>query len=198
MDDVLLALKSKNPQVKQGTLGFLHRALRETRDVPRSDQVKPLSESLVSLLADSAEPVRAAAAECLGTMMKILGERAFNPYIENVSEIQLAKVKDAFAAAEIKYRAAGPKKAAPPAAKPAGKAPAARAPVKKAAPAAAADELLDNFAPPVKAPPARFQRPAAKAAAPADELLDDFAPPAKAPPPRFQRPGVSFQVLAHY
>lgn len=44
--------------------------------------------------------------------MKILGERTFNPYIEKVPELQMAKVKDAYGRAEIKYKAGG--KAAPP------------------------------------------------------------------------------------
>lgn len=48
--------------------------------------------------------------------MKIVGERAFNPYIEGVAELQMNKVKDAFARAEIQYRS-GAK--APTAARPA-------------------------------------------------------------------------------
>jgi len=39
--------------------------------------------------------------------MKILGERTFNPYIEKVPELQMAKVKDAFGRAEIRYKAGG-------------------------------------------------------------------------------------------
>lgn len=61
------------------------------------------------LLGDSVEPVRAVAADCLGAMMKILGERAFNPFMEGVGELQMAKVKEAFAKAEIRYRAGGAK-----------------------------------------------------------------------------------------
>lgn len=99
--------KSKNPQVKEGTLKFLHRSLQSTTDAPGKDQIKPLAEVLVTLLGDSAEPVRSSAAECLGTLMKILGERTFNPYIEKVPELQMAKVKDAFGRAEIKYKAGG-------------------------------------------------------------------------------------------
>jgi len=57
--------------------------------------------------------------------MKILGERTFNPYIEKVPELQMAKVKDAFGRAEIKYKAGGGKVPAPKAAV------AASAPVKK-------------------------------------------------------------------
>lgn len=46
--------------------------------------------------------------------MKILGERTFNPYIEKVPELQMAKVKDAFGRAEIKYKAGGAKAAPAP------------------------------------------------------------------------------------
>lgn len=84
-----------------------------------------MAETLVSLLSDGLEPVRTCAAECLGTMMKILGERTFNPFIEGVPELQMAKVKDAFGRAEIKYRAGGAKPA------PAASRPAAAVPVKK-------------------------------------------------------------------
>ncbi len=57
--------------------------------------------------------------------MKILGERAFNPYIEGVGELQMAKVKDAFGKAEIRYHAGGAAAAAAAGSKP------ASAPVKK-------------------------------------------------------------------
>lgn len=131
-----------------------------------------MAEALVALLSDSAEPVRTAAAECLGTMMKIIGERAFNPYVENVPEIQLAKVRDAFARAEIKYRVGGAKGGAKPAGrgpppKPAAPSVSKPAPVKKAAPAAPSS-------PPAKAPKSFGD----------DELLQDFAPPARKPPAR--------------
>jgi len=116
VEDVLTGCKSKNPQVKEGTLKFLHRSLQSTTDAPGKDQIKPLAEILVTLLGDSAEPVRASAAECLGTLMKILGERTFNPYIEKVPELQMAKVKDAFGRAEIKYKAGGKAPATKPAA----------------------------------------------------------------------------------
>ncbi|OCF32654.1 microtubule Associated protein [Kwoniella heveanensis BCC8398] len=199
VEDVLTSLKSKNPQVKEGTLKFLHRSLQTTTDAPGKDQVKPMAEALVSLLGDSAEPVRTTAAECLGTMMKVLGERAFNPYIEGVGELQMAKVKDAFSRAEIKYKVGGAKVAP----KPAAGAKVAPATVKKAAPSRPpasgsppikasgkfnADELLDDFsAPPAKAPPARFARPGmAKAAAPLEAPSSPkppSAPAARRPPP---------------
>ena len=51
--------------------------------------------------------------------MRILGERAFNPYIEGVGDLQMAKVKDAFSKAEIRYRQGGAAKAPGTLAKPA-------------------------------------------------------------------------------
>lgn len=214
VEDVLTALKSKNPQVKAGTLGFLHRSLKVTTEAPGKDHVKPMAEALVGLLSDSAEPVRSAAAECLGTMMKILGERAFNPYVENIPEIQMTKVKEAFATAEIKYRPGGAKKPAAAARAPTAKPAKAPAPVKRAPPAkppspkrpANDDELLQDFAaPPKKAMPARFANRLGKKPSPAaseepspapespkkdraveDQLLDEFPePPKRAMPARF-------------
>ena len=111
VEDVLAAAKSKNPQVREGTLKYLLRCLQTTTDLPGKDHVKPIAETLVTALGDSVEPVRSASAECLGTMMKLLGERAFNPYIEKVGEIQMTKVKDAFEKAEIKYKTGGTKSA---------------------------------------------------------------------------------------
>ncbi|WVQ71997.1 hypothetical protein IAR50_001541 [Cryptococcus sp. DSM 104548] len=215
VDDVLISLKSKNPQVKEGTLKFLQRSLQTTQDAPNKDQVKPMAVALVALLGDSAEPVRSTSAECLGVMMKILGERAFNPYIEGVQELQMAKVKDAFGRAEIKYKVGGPKKPVA-AAKPA-PAPVAKKPVPKATPPTSPPikasskfvgddvDLNMEFAPPKRAPPARFARPgpakapaspatASKPAAAPEEdggSLSEMAPPKRGPPARFARPGAA-------
>ncbi|KAG8798707.1 Microtubule-associated protein, microtubule dynamics during spindle orientation, partial [Serendipita sp. 398] len=56
--DVLPHLSSKNPQVKEGAVKFLHRCMLSTKTPPAPPQVKPLSEAVASLLADSAEPFR--------------------------------------------------------------------------------------------------------------------------------------------
>ncbi|ORY29668.1 armadillo-type protein [Naematelia encephala] len=216
VEDVLTALKSKNPQVKEGALKFFHRSLCTTLNAPGKDQVKPIAEALVSLLSDSAEPVRTSAAECLGTMMKILGERAFNPFIEGVAELQMAKVKDAFGRAEIRYRGGAKPSGPNPAAGAIRKAPAV-GPARPARPPSS-PSIRPAASQPPSSPPIRSAafrpptsppiRPAASipssppihsssAASPpikasgkfsVDELLDDAAPPARAPPARFSRP----------
>ncbi len=55
INDVLPALSSKNPQVKEGSLKFLSRCFSTSTVPPAPAQVKPVSEALASLLEDSFE-----------------------------------------------------------------------------------------------------------------------------------------------
>ncbi|KAJ9121720.1 hypothetical protein QFC22_002341 [Naganishia vaughanmartiniae] len=114
VEDCVTALKNKNPMVRQGTLLFLVRALASTRDQPTKNDLEAIAKAQVSQLGDSQGDVRAAAMEGLGHLMKIFGERAMNPYLEGVSEIQQGKIKEAFEKAEVKCKggAAKPTKSA--------------------------------------------------------------------------------------
>lgn len=163
LPDILPPLGSKNPQVKEGTLKFLGRCLATaTTPVPPA-QIKPLSEALASLLEDSFEGARNEAATCLGTLMKMVGERPLNALMDGLADVRKAKVKEAYEKATVKCKAGGaPKPApAPPAKEPPKKkpAPAAKKPEPPAAPAAAdlGDELLAPIEnKPLKKPPARL------------------------------------------
>ncbi|OLL25274.1 Spindle pole body component alp14 [Neolecta irregularis DAH-3] len=136
MEEINEGLKHKNPQVKQESLKFLVRCLRTTTICPSKADQKTIADHGVILLGDTAEPVRAAAADCLGTLMKILGERAMGPYLENVEEMRKAKIKECFGQAQVKAKPEklAPVKAAPPPKPGIKKLPAKglKAPVKKA------------------------------------------------------------------
>ncbi|KAI1359685.1 armadillo-type protein [Xylaria arbuscula] len=146
LEDILAFLNHKNPQVKEGTMKFLVRCLRTTRDVPSKQEVTSIVEAAKKLLSESSEALRSGGAEVLGTVMKIVGERAMNPHMEALDDIRKTKVKEFFDKAEVKAKDR-PKPAPAPAARaPAGgpkklvgggpkKAPGA---VKKIAPAASA------------------------------------------------------------
>lgn len=123
LEDILAFLVHKNPQVKEGTLKFLIRCLRTTRDVPSKQEVGSIVEAAKKLLAESSEGLRSGGAEVLGTVMKILGERAMNPHLESLDEIRKTKIKEYYEKAEVKAK--DKPKPAP--------APAARAPPKKTA-----------------------------------------------------------------
>lgn len=159
LEDIIENLKHKNPNVKLETMRFLIRCLRITRDVPSKPEQKQIAESAGKLLADTSAPMRDCAAESMGTLMKIIGERAFTPYLEGLDDIRKTKIKEFFESATVKAKEKPKPVAPPPAAKPPprklGAKPGLKAPLKKVAPKAAAPPP-----PPVEEPP----KPTARAA----------------------------------
>jgi len=122
LEDILEYLKHKNPQIKQETVKFLIRCLRLTRVVPAKPESKSIADAGTKLLTESTEAIRSGGAEILGTLMKILGERAMKPYLDGLDEIRKTKIREYFETAEVKAKdrpkpIAPPPKAAPPAAK---------------------------------------------------------------------------------
>ncbi|KAJ6017327.1 Armadillo-like helical [Penicillium sp. IBT 35674x] len=155
LEDILEYLKHKNPQVKQETVKFLIRCLRTTRIVPSKPEIKSIADAGTKLLTESTEGIRAGGAETLGTLMKILGERAMNPYLDGLDDIRKAKVKEFFETAEVKAKDRPKPIVAPP---------------KPAAPAAR------KTMPPGKKPALGLKKPASAAAPPPED------PPAKVAP----------------
>lgn len=111
-----------------------------------------MSEALATLLEDSFEGARNEAASCLGTLMKMVGERPLNALMDGLADVRKVKVKEAYEKATVKCKAGGPPKPPPPAAKepPKKKAPAA----KKAEPVE--EDVVVEEKKPLKKPPARL------------------------------------------
>ena len=141
LEEILEFLKHKNPQVKEGTMKFLIRCLKTTREAPSKPEVASIAETSKKLLAESSEVLRSGGAEVLGTVMKIMGERPMGPYLEGLDDIRKAKIKEYFEAAEVKAK--DKPKPVP-------------APAPRAAPGAAARKVVvgKKTAPVKKAPPA--------------------------------------------
>ena len=104
LEDTLGFLPNKNPNVKAETTKFLVRCLRTTRDVPSKEDQKRIADAGTKLLTESTENLRAGGAEILGTLMKIIGERAMNPHLEGLDDIRKAKIKEFFDTAEVKAK----------------------------------------------------------------------------------------------
>ncbi|XXG97986.1 sporulation-induced protein [Hypoxylon texense] len=192
LEDIFSFLVHKNPQVKEGTMKFLIRCLRTTRTPPSKPEVTSIVEAAKKLLAESSEGLRSGGAEVLGTVMKIIGERAMNPHLEGLDDIRKNKIKEYFEKAEVKAK--DKPKPAP--------APAARAPpggpkkivggakkgpgaAKKAVPAAAPPPASEP-APPTPQPASRVA-PGSKLGMPKPSGLSGL----KAPQRRIGAPGVA-------
>jgi cytoskeleton-associated protein 5 len=117
--DLEPALKNKNPQVKEGTLKFLARCLSGATAPIQTAQIKPLAENLATLLEDGHEGARNEAAVCLGTLMKMVGERPLNATMEGLADVRKSKVKEAFDKSTVKCKlgTSAPPRAPPPAKK---------------------------------------------------------------------------------
>ena len=157
LEEMLEFLKHKNPQVKEGTMKYLIRCLKTTREAPTKSEVASIAEAAKKLLSESVEGLRAGGAEVLGTLMKIMGERAMGPYLEGLDDIRKTKIKEYFETAEVKAK----DKPKPP--------PAAAAP--RAAPAAAPRKTV-------------AKKPATKKPAPAPSVYAQEAPLAPQPTAR--------------
>lgn len=175
LEDILEFLKHKNPQVKQETARFLIRCLRTTRDVPSKAEVKSIAEASTKLLTESSEVIRSAGAEALGTLMKIMGERAMNPYLDGLDDIRKTKIKEYFETAVVKAKDRPKPIVAPPKAAPGGSG--AGAGGAKKAPAGA------------KKPTLGLKKPAAGAAPPPVEDPAPSPQPQPKPAPKLARPG---------
>ena len=143
LEDILEFLKHKNPQVKAETLKFLIRCLKTTKEAPSKAETKLIAEAATKLLTESTEATRSGGAEVLGTLMKIMGERAMGPYMEGLDDIRKTKIKEYFDAAEVRAKDK-PKPAAPP---------------PKAAPAAQKRPVAKKTAPGLKKPAPRASTP---------------------------------------
>ncbi|KAI7812125.1 cytoskeleton-associated protein 5, partial [Triplophysa rosa] len=149
-EDVLAVMDNKNPSIKQQASLFLARSFRHCTPstLPKS-VLKPFCAAFLKQVNDSAPEVRDAAFEALGTAMKVVGEKAVNPFLTEVDKLKLDKIKECADKVELaggkKGDGGGVKKAKP----------AAKAPPPAEAPA-------KPSGPPKKAPPAKASGPPKK------------------------------------
>ncbi|XP_051979054.1 cytoskeleton-associated protein 5 isoform X1 [Xyrauchen texanus] len=150
-EDVLAVMDNKNPSIKQQASLFLARSFRHCTlsTLPKS-VLKPFCAAFLKQVNDSAPEVRDAAFEALGTAMKVVGEKAVNPFLADIDKLKLEKIKECADKVELvggkKVGSAGGEKKEKPAAK-------APPPV---------EVLAKPSGPPKKAPPAKAAGPMKK------------------------------------
>ncbi|XP_074487606.1 cytoskeleton-associated protein 5 isoform X2 [Sebastes fasciatus] len=94
-EDILAVMDNKNPSIKQQASLFLARSFRHcTQATLPKGVLKPLCAALTKQVNDSALEVRDAAFEALGTAMKVVGEKAVNPFLSDLDKLKLDKIKE--------------------------------------------------------------------------------------------------------
>uniref|UniRef100_A0A8C4NLI9 TOG domain-containing protein n=2 Tax=Eptatretus burgeri TaxID=7764 RepID=A0A8C4NLI9_EPTBU len=95
-------MDSKNPSVKQQTSLFLARSFRycTPTTLPKA-QLKPFCIALLKQIGEPALDVRDAAYAALGTALKVVGERAMAPFLNEVDKLKLEKIKECAEGVEL-------------------------------------------------------------------------------------------------
>lgn len=105
LSDVLGAcisgMNSKVPLVKISATNYLYRCLLSTKEPVQESDVATVMSVGQKLLADSQEPVRQAATQMVGTLMKLAGQRQLKPYLEKVDDNRKAKVMKVFETVQV-------------------------------------------------------------------------------------------------
>ncbi|KAK3923770.1 Protein mini spindles [Frankliniella fusca] len=94
-EDVLAALENKNPSVKAETAAFLARCFTKCTAIMLNKKLlKSYSAALIKALNEPDPSVRDNAAEALGTALKVVGEKALMPFVSDVDNLKMAKIRE--------------------------------------------------------------------------------------------------------
>ncbi|XP_012994294.2 cytoskeleton-associated protein 5 isoform X2 [Esox lucius] len=107
-EDVLAVMDNKNPSIKQQASLFLARSFRHCTQatLPKS-MLKAFCPAFLKQVNDSAPEVRDAAYEALGTAMKVVGEKAVNPFLADLDKLKLDKIKESADKVELPGKKGG-------------------------------------------------------------------------------------------
>ncbi|KAJ8683238.1 hypothetical protein QAD02_019030 [Eretmocerus hayati] len=112
LEESIAGLENKNPSVKAETASFLARCF--SRTPPPSLNKKLLKAYTGSLLKTLNEPdplVRDNSAEALGTALKLVGEKAMSPFLADLDNLKMSKIKENAEKAVIHVKVSAPRKA---------------------------------------------------------------------------------------
>lgn len=95
MEDILVALENKNPSVKAETAAYLARCFARTPPLSLNKKLlKAYTGPLLKTLNEPDPLVRDNSADALGTAMKLVGEKAMAPFLVDVDNLKMTKVKN--------------------------------------------------------------------------------------------------------
>jgi hypothetical protein len=92
-EEVLVSLKSKNPQVKTEALQWLIRYISPLKQLQKTVELKTLADAILKAYDDSDANVRNVAAQSLGALFRLCPAK-INPLIQNLDTIKKAKVME--------------------------------------------------------------------------------------------------------
>ncbi|XP_048511351.1 protein mini spindles isoform X1 [Athalia rosae] len=95
LEDVSIALENKNPSVKAETAAFVARCFARTPPTSLNKKLlKAYTGILIKTLNEPDPTVRDYSADAVGTAMKLVGEKAILPFLADLDNLKMAKIKE--------------------------------------------------------------------------------------------------------
>ncbi|XP_033302559.1 protein mini spindles isoform X1 [Bombus bifarius] len=95
LEDTLAALENKNPAVKAETAAYLARCFSHTPPPTLNKKLlKAYTGVLLKTLNEPDPTVRDSSAEALGTAMKLIGEKSMMPFLTDIDNLKMTKIKE--------------------------------------------------------------------------------------------------------
>ncbi|CAH6718774.1 protein Stu2p [[Candida] jaroonii] len=107
LEGVLSTMTHKTPAIKIAAIDYLTRCLSDSDVAPNNNEIESIMGVSVKLLSESQEPIRQAASQLIGTLMKIVGERQLIRYLEKVDDNRRKKINKFFEEANVKASSKG-------------------------------------------------------------------------------------------
>ncbi|KAJ3318505.1 Cytoskeleton associated protein 5 [Boothiomyces sp. JEL0866] len=138
LEDLITGMNHSNPGVKNESIQWLNRCLSvKTKTELSKTELKQLIEKLLKLMDDSSADIRDSAAQCLGVMMKVYGEKTVCPFLDRLDKVKMQKVTDHFEKSKCGVEKAQEKKSQP----------IAKVPSPKALPARQSNSSVSSISP---------------------------------------------------
>ena len=105
LEEVVEFLNNKNPQIKQEVVQMITRYIQISKldFLSSKKNIKFLSTALIKTLNDMDSNVRDSSAECLGVLMKAVGEKVLAAFLSEIDPIKMTKVKEFYETATVKH-----------------------------------------------------------------------------------------------
>ncbi|KAK2583775.1 hypothetical protein KPH14_009682 [Odynerus spinipes] len=95
LEDTIAALDNKNPAVKAETAAYLARCFARTPPLSLNKKLlKAYTTTLLKTLNEPDPTVRDNSAEAIATAMKLVGEKAMMPFLTDIDNLKMTKIKE--------------------------------------------------------------------------------------------------------
>lgn len=105
---VNIGMKHKTPQVRIESAKYCSHLLCETPVVPKGSELEEITAVALKLLAETTEPMRAAAASVIAAVIKLVGQNKIAPQLKSLDEHKMKRISDTVEKTSVVAKSSAP------------------------------------------------------------------------------------------